>query len=230
MLIFLLQKIDENFNPIDSIDPVRVDQLSTTLVSSIASRLNRLWELEEPDTHTTQCTTGTNTTTTLQHHALTSQQCHLHLSSERSSAVDFSSNNHHRAHSIDSCIEQSTVDEEQSIHSADCSASLAREEITGDDRPQIRDLDDLDDAPPADLTVQSHRCSCVTMESAAGSMAPCTRRIHVGCHFRQSSVSTLESEWMHFDLTGSGLTDTSGYITCMSTHDHLEDLEQTQCT
>ena len=227
MLIFLLQKIDENFNPIDSIDPVRVDHLSTTLVSSIASRLNRLWELEEPDTHTTQCTTGT-TTTALQHHALTSQPCHLHLSSERSSTADLSPNNHRHAHSIDSCIEQSTVDEERSINSADCSASLAHEEITRDDCPQVRDLDDLDDTPPVDLTVQSHRCSCVTMESA-GSMAPCIRRIHVGCHFRQSSVSTLESEWMHFDLTGSGLTDTSGYITCVSTHDHLEDLEQTQC-
>lgn len=227
MLIYSLQKIDENFNPIDTVDPVRVDHLSTILVSSIASRLNRLWEIEEPNTvtHTTQCTTGT--TTSLQHRASTCRPCHLHLSSERSSTVDLSSSSHHHAHNIDSCIEQSTVDEEQSIHSADCSASLAREEIIRDDHPQVRGLDDLDDTPPADLTLQLHRCSCVTMESAC-SMAPCSRQIHAGCHFRQSSVSTLESEWMH--LTGSGLTDTSGYITCMSTHDHLEDLEQTQCT
>jgi hypothetical protein len=190
---------------------VRADHLSIIWASSTASRLDRLWETEEPDSNTI-CTTAT-ITTTLQHHASTSRPCHLHLSSERSSTTDLSSSSHHRDHSIDSCIEQSTVGEqaaaEQSMHSADCSASLAHEEIR-DDHPQGRDLDNM---PPTDLT---YRCSCVTMESA-GSMAP---RETYGCHFRQSSVSTLESEWM---LTGSGLTDTSGYIKCMSKHDHLEE-------
>ncbi len=198
---------------------MRADHLSIIWASSIASRLNRLWEIEEPDSNTI-CTTAT-ATTTLQHHASTSRPCHLHLSSERSSTADLSPSSHHRDHSIDSCIEQSTIGEqaaEQSMNSVDCSASLAREEIR-DNHPQRRDLDDLDDMPPTDLTHRPHRCSCVTMESA-GSMAP---RETYGCHFRQSSVSTLESEWMHYDLTGSGLTDTSGYIKCMSKHDHSED-------
>lgn len=226
LFVYSSQKIDENFKPIDNIHPVSIDHRSYTLqASSIESRLNWLWE--EPDTNT--CT-PTTATTTLQHHDIvsTSRPHRLHLLSERSSMTDLSSNCHHHGQSIDSCIEQSTAGEqaaEQSMDSADSSLSLPHEEIRDRDHPQIRDhLDNLDDVLPTNLentvTPRPHRCSCVTMESAGS-----TRQTN-NHHFRQSSVSTLESERLHFDLTGSGLTDTSGYIMCISKHDHLEELEE----
>ena len=217
-----MQKIDENFKPIDNIHPVSVDHLSFTLqASSIESRLNWLWE--DPDTNTPPTTA---TTTTLQHRDIvsTSRPHHLHLSSERSSMIELSSSSHHHGQSIDSCIEQSTAGgqaAEQSMDSVDSSLSLAHEEIKEHDHPQIRDrLVTLDDVPPTDLentvTARPHRCSCVTMESAGS-----TRQTN-SHHFRQSSISTLESERIHYDLTGSGFTDTSGYILCISKRDELE--------
>ena len=200
-----------NFEPVNSIHPPSVDHLSFIFQSSVESHLNRLWE--EPDTCV--CTT--------QHHTLTSRPHHLHLSwSEKPSATDISSNNDHCGQNVDNCIDQSTDKAEQSMNSAYSSLRVAQEMR---DHPLRKDLDDFNDdvLPENTITPQLQSCNCITMESVAGSIQQTDK-----CHFRQSSVSTLESERMHFDLTGSGLTDTSGYITCISKRvsDHLEELEQ----
>lgn len=214
-LFYSLQKIDENFNPID-IHPASIDYLSDIFqMSSIASRLNQLGKLEESDANATRTTAPTT-----QHlNVSTSRPCHLNLSSERSSdVVRLSSNGHHCGpHSIDSCTKQISGEQatEQSVDTVGSSSNLARK--------GTRDSRDSDNLENMAVTSQPHRCSCVTMESTGSA------RQTYGRHFRQSSVGTLESEWMHFDLTGSGLTDTSGYITCISTHDHLEEMEQS-CT
>lgn len=189
-----------NFEPIDNIHLPSVGHLS----SSVKSSLNRLWE--EPDTHT--CTTL--------HQISASRPHHLHLSRLERSGID------HCGQNVDNCIDQSTGEAEQSVNSADSSLSVEQEMR---DHPLRRDLNDFIEVLPTHLenaiAPRKHRCSCVIMDSAAGSIQQTN-----GGHFRQSSVSTLESERMHFDLTGSGFTDTSGYITCISRRDHLEELEQ----
>lgn len=219
-----MQKIDENFNPID-IHPVSVDHLSIIFQtsSSIASQLNQLGKLEEQSTNATH--PNATTTSMQQSNALTSRPCHLHLSSETPNinTASLSSNNHHCSRLVEQRAGEKPEAAKQSIDST--KLNLVGEERR--DHPQLRDLDSLDayDVQPTDLNnmvaPRQHRCSCVAMESTGS-----THQMY-GCHLRHSSVSTLESERMHFDLTGSGLTDTSGYIMCFSIHDHLEDIEQT---
>ena len=186
-----------NFEPFDSILAPSDD-----LALSVESQLNRLWE-----------NTCTDPTAPTLPHVSTGTPHICHMSSGSSVMTDLSSSSNHCGQNVDSCT---STDQSIDAGGTDVAPLRTAQKVSDCHSITRSNLDNFEEVVPIKNTTQ-HRCSCVIMESTGS-----VRQVK-GHHFRQSSISTLES---HFDLTGSGLTDTSGYVVCTSP-DHLEDLEQT---